>query len=153
MAQSKLPNVRDRQLWLSSITAQRHSRQAGTSELHYFARDSDSGECNYPGQFYPHIASVFQSAPAAWTHFGSRLHWGTKETKWLDWATWRGSGLVYLGIWDHYGIQLSAVNTGASCLLNAAAVSCWKIRLFHIEGVIKSTAANWLFSTIFPAVP
>lgn len=39
--------------------------QARTLELYYFASDSDLGECNYPGRFYPHVASVFQSAPAA----------------------------------------------------------------------------------------
>ena len=153
MAQSKLPNVRERQLWLSSITAQRHSRQAGTFELHYFASDSDLGECNYPGQFFPPIASVFQSAPAAWTHFGSRLHWGTKESSGLTgphreevaWST-LGSGTIMA-----FNYLLSTLGLPAFWMQLQSLAE--KFASFHIEGVIKNTAANWLFSTIFPAVP
>lgn len=83
MAPSELPNVWRRQLQLSRGMAPRHSMQAGTFELHYFASDSDLGEYNYPGHCYPHRASVSPSAPAAWTHFGSRLDWGTKESSGL----------------------------------------------------------------------
>lgn len=46
-----------------------------------------------------------------------------KGVKWLAWAARRDGCSVHLGSRDHYGFQLSAVNTGSSCLMNAAAVS------------------------------
>ena len=153
MAQSKLPNVWKRSFWLSSVTAQRHSVQAGTFELHYFASDSDLGEYNYPGQFYPHIASVFQSAPAAWTHTGSRLDWGTKESSGLTGPHREVAARSTLGSGTIMAFNYLRETLGLPALWVQLQSLAEKFASFHIEGVIKNTAANWLFSTIFPAVP
>lgn len=153
MAQSKQPNVRERQLWLSGVTAQRHSMQAGTFELHSFANDSDLGEYNYPGQFYPHRASVSQAAPAAWTHFGSRLRRGTKESSGLTGPHREAAAPSTLGSGTMMAFNYLLSTLGLPALRMQLQSLTEKFASFHIEGVIKNTAANWLFSTIFPAVP